>query len=74
MSSFTSSFPPSKNLENYLKSFIHSKIDLDGPNGYIDTIIRYSFVALTKVCKIGPRGRTLSKSEFEHVLVTQIIN
>jgi hypothetical protein len=61
-------FPPSKNFENYLKCFIQQNFDLDGNGGFLDIVIRHSLLTLSRTCKTGPKGRTLSKPEFEQVL------
>lgn len=67
-------FPPSKNLDNYLKSFIQQNFDLDGNGGFLDIVIRHTYCTLSRTCKSGPRGRTLSKLEFEQVLQSPFKN
>ncbi|KAJ2999522.1 hypothetical protein HDV02_002669 [Globomyces sp. JEL0801] len=68
MSVLTSTFPPSTNLEHYLKNFIEQNFGMDGEQSKLDIIIRYSYNILCKTCKTGPRGRTMSKAELEHCL------
>jgi hypothetical protein len=53
----------------YLKTFIHDNYDLEGPGSTLDTIIRYAATQLARVCKSGPRGRTMSKAELDQSLV-----
>ncbi|KAI8914434.1 Rho GTPase activation protein [Gorgonomyces haynaldii] len=68
MSVLTVTFPPSKNLENYLKNFIEERFDLGGHESKLDTIIRYSLSSLIKTCKTGPRGRTMTIQELDQTL------
>lgn len=69
MSVLVSAFPPSKNLEMYLKSFISQNFDLEGSGSFLDTVVRYAASQLARVCKSGPRGRTMSKAELDQALV-----
>lgn len=62
-------FPPSKNLENYLKNFILQSFNYDGSGSSTDIVIRYAFSSLNRTCKTGPRGRTMTLTELEHALV-----
>jgi hypothetical protein len=71
MSVLVGTFPPSKNLENYLKNFLHENFDLGGAGSELDTIVRFSFNTLLRTCKTGPRGRTLTQAELEQSLVEQ---
>ncbi|KAJ3321192.1 hypothetical protein HDV06_004535 [Boothiomyces sp. JEL0866] len=68
MNVLTSTFPPSKNLENYLKQFIEDNFNLDSEGGFLDTVIRSASSSLARTCKTGPRGRTMTHAELEQVL------
>ncbi|KAJ3272761.1 hypothetical protein HDV01_005289 [Terramyces sp. JEL0728] len=68
MNVLTSTFPPSKNLENYLKQFIEDNFNLDSEGGFLDTVIRSASNSLARTCKTGPRGRTMTHAELEQVL------
>ncbi|KAJ3256257.1 hypothetical protein HK103_005620 [Boothiomyces macroporosus] len=68
MNVLTSTFPPSKNLENYLKQFIEDNFNLDSEGGFLDTVIRSAAASLARTCKTGPRGRTMTHAELEQVL------
>jgi hypothetical protein len=69
MGVLAATFPPSKNLENYLKNFIIEHFNLEGQGSPLDVIIRHTSSSLTRTCKKGPRGRTMSKAELDQVLV-----
>jgi hypothetical protein len=69
MSVLVGTFPPSKNLENYLKSFLRENFNLGGAESELDTIIRFAFTTLQRTCKTGPRGRTLTQAELDQALV-----
>lgn len=59
-------FPPSKNFEDYLKSFINEHI-----NDSDEKVAQYAAYALKniiKICKKGPRGKTPSKQEIERAI------
>ncbi|KAL2916168.1 hypothetical protein HK105_204259 [Polyrhizophydium stewartii] len=63
-----STFPPSKNFENYLKNFIQEHFDQDGPGSKLDLIIRHAASSLARTSKTGPRGRTMTFAEINQVL------
>ncbi|EGF77726.1 hypothetical protein BATDEDRAFT_91387 [Batrachochytrium dendrobatidis JAM81] len=63
-----STFPPSKNLDNYLKNFIQQHFGIDGPGSQLDTIIRHTSGSLLRTSRIGPRGRTMTPAEINQVL------
>lgn len=65
----TATFPPSKDLENYLKSFIEANYDQGGHDSKMDIAIRYSFISLQKICRVGPRGRVHTMVELEQAIV-----
>ena len=69
MGVLVATFPPSKNLENYLKNFVIEHFNLEGQGSQLDIIIRHSSSTLARTCKTGPRGRTMSKAELDQVLV-----
>lgn len=69
MGILVSTFPPSKNLENYLKNFLQANFNTEGSGSFLDTVIRYGYATLTRVCRTGPRGRTMTKAELEQALV-----
>ena len=63
-------FPPSKNLELYLKNFVqeaHNHTESD-----ITIIAKHSSKSLTRLCKVGPKGRTLTIPEIERAWVCSI--
>ena len=88
MSILTISFPPSKNLEEYLKSFIDTKINSEysqyslvapldlqqekkpekATAVQINLIVLNCKKRLSKICKNGPKGRSLTAKEVEHEL------
>jgi hypothetical protein len=69
MSVLVGTFPPSKNLENYLKNFILEHFNLAGTDSDLDTIVRFAFNTLQRTCKTGPRGRSLTQAELDQALV-----
>ena len=73
MDILTVTFPPSKNLENYLKNFILQHFDIEGASEKLETVIKHSSASLLKICKTGPRGRTMNVAELQHTIVS-IVN
>ena len=69
MDILTCTFPPSKNLENYLKTFIEEQFDQGGHDSPLDITIRHALSSVGKTCKMGPRGRTHTAAELEEALV-----
>eukprot|EP00842_Homolaphlyctis_polyrhiza_P001057 jgi/Hompol1/1952/HPOL_005807-RA len=63
-----STFPPSKNLENYLKSFLQQNFNAGGQGSELDMIVRHASASLIRIGKIGPRGRTMTPAEIDQVL------
>lgn len=72
MALLTVTFPPSKNLEYYLRHFLEEHFDTDGHDSKTDVVIRYAHSSLSKTCKIGPRGRVHTLAELEQALVKYI--
>ncbi|KAI6044668.1 hypothetical protein EDC04DRAFT_2889756 [Pisolithus marmoratus] len=56
-------FPPSKNFETYLRSFIHQHTSHS--EGRIDVIAKYCLGRLAVISKRGPRGKPPSAAEIE---------
>ncbi len=56
-------FPPSKNFEAYLRSFIAER--LGQTQGRIDIMAKYCLSRLTTISQKGPRGRTPTAQEIE---------
>ncbi|KZT18067.1 RhoGAP-domain-containing protein [Neolentinus lepideus HHB14362 ss-1] len=56
-------FPPSKNFETYLQSFIHQCTTQ--AEGRVDVMAKYCLRRLAYVSKKGPRGKPPSTSEIE---------
>ena len=69
MDILTTTFPPSKNLENYLKNFILQHLNIEDASEKLKITIKHSSVGLLKVCKAGPRGRTMNIAELQHTIV-----
>ena len=57
-------FPPSKNLEAYLRSFIRDR--LTHTEGRIDIMAKYCVHRLVAICKKGPRGKPPTSQEIEN--------
>lgn len=59
-------FPPSKNLEAYVGSFIQERIttNRDDP-GRIDIMAKYCLGRLAAIAKRGPRGKAPTYAEIE---------
>ncbi|KAJ3347787.1 hypothetical protein HDU91_006703, partial [Kappamyces sp. JEL0680] len=68
MGVLVATFPPSKNLENYLKNFVQQHFGLEGAGSALDTIIRHAYSVLVRTCKTGPRGRTMTRAELDQVV------
>ncbi|KAK2467846.1 hypothetical protein APHAL10511_000141 [Amanita phalloides] len=56
-------FPPSKNFETHLRSFIQSHTNQQ--EGRVDIMAKYCLRRLTSICRKGPRGKAPSLSEIE---------
>ncbi|KAF8629128.1 hypothetical protein AX17_005714 [Amanita inopinata Kibby_2008] len=56
-------FPPSKNFEAHLKSFIHSHTSQQ--EGRVDIMAKYCARRLAAICRKGPRGKAPTVSEIE---------
>lgn len=69
MGVLVATFPPSKNLENYLKTFLKDNFNTGGEGSFLDTVIRFAFGSLTKTSKSGPRGRSMTRAELDQALV-----
>jgi hypothetical protein len=69
MAVMTSTFPPSKNLENYLKNFIYENQQGFPKDSKLCTIGKYAMSSLNKTCKAGPRGRSYTPIELDQALV-----
>lgn len=57
------SFPPSKNFETYLRSFVHQHVSQS--EGRVDVIAKYCLRRLAVISKRGPRGKPPSVAEIE---------
>jgi hypothetical protein len=55
--------PPSKDFESYYKQFVESFIE--HADDEIQTMAKYCIKCITKICKVGPQGRTLTTPEIE---------
>jgi len=62
------SFPPSKDFETYLQSFIQQHTNQQ--EGRIDIIAKYCLRRLAMITKKGPRGKPPSVSEIETASVS----
>ncbi|TFY56119.1 hypothetical protein EVG20_g9052 [Dentipellis fragilis] len=56
-------FPPSKNFEPYLQSFLHQRTGQT--EGRVDIMAKYCLKRLTIIAKKGPRGKPPTVSEIE---------
>lgn len=61
-------FPPSKNLEEYLRGFIH--VQTVHTQGRIDVMAKYSLHRLRIIAEKGPRGKPPSCQEIESASVS----
>ncbi|KAJ3219354.1 hypothetical protein HDU67_001573 [Dinochytrium kinnereticum] len=68
----TIAFPPSKNFEDYMRSFTHQHFDTSpssprlSPEGEkIALLARHCDKKLMRICKAGPRGKTPTLHEIE---------
>lgn len=68
MGVLVATFPPSKNLENYLKTFLMDNFNSGGEGSSMDIVIRFAFGSLNRTCKTGPRGRSLTRAELDQAL------
>ncbi|KAJ3038608.1 hypothetical protein HDV00_000452 [Rhizophlyctis rosea] len=59
----TIAFPPSKNFEDYLKTFVQQH--MGDTENQVDVLAKHCMKKLTRICKTGPRGKTPSVSEIE---------
>lgn len=59
--------PPSKNFESYYKQFIESFGQHSDEE--IQIMVKYCTKCITKICKVGPQGRTLTIPEIEFAWV-----
>ncbi|KAI9092913.1 hypothetical protein DFS34DRAFT_281217 [Phlyctochytrium arcticum] len=59
----TIAFPPSKNFEEYLKTFVQQHQSTT--TGKVSQVIRHCMKKLTRVCKTGPRGKVPSVLEIQ---------
>lgn len=68
-------FPPSKNLEAYVGSFIQERIttNRDDP-GRIDIMAKYCLGRLAAIAKRGPRGKAPTYAEIETASVNHSCN
>lgn len=73
LSVVTGTFPPSKDLENFLKTFLEEHFGEGGAESKADIIIRFAYSSLIKTCRIGPRGRIHTHVELEQALVILFI-
>lgn len=62
----TMAFPPSKNLEVYLKDFILQHFTVT--DNRVDLMARHAYKKLVTLCKRGPRGKVPSLKEIERAL------
>ncbi|KAJ1551379.1 hypothetical protein HK096_000378 [Nowakowskiella sp. JEL0078] len=56
-------FPPSKNFEDYIKSFIMKSFDIH--ENHANVFSRHIHKKLIRICKTGPRGKTITFQEIE---------
>jgi hypothetical protein len=71
-------FPPSKNLEDYMKSFIRQRFDSKEPlvaesipqetHNPLNVLARHLDKKMEKICYVGPRGKPLSDAEIERAM------
>ncbi|KAI8814450.1 Rho GTPase activation protein [Cladochytrium replicatum] len=59
----TIAFPPSKNFEEYLKSFVQQHFGVR--ENRVDILSKHAHKKLLRICKVGPRGKTISLQEIE---------
>jgi len=64
---FLVTFPPSKDFEAYLRSFMTQRTTHS--EGRVDVIAKYCLRRLTLISKKGPRGKALTPAEIETALV-----
>lgn len=56
-------FPPSKNFEAYLRTFIHQRTSQS--EGRVDVMAKYCLRRLVHISKKGPRGKAPTPLEIE---------
>ncbi|KAJ3054221.1 hypothetical protein HK097_002390 [Rhizophlyctis rosea] len=56
-------FPPSKNFEDYLKSFVQQH--MNEHENQVDVLAKHCMKKLLRICKTGPRGKTPTAQEIE---------
>jgi hypothetical protein len=61
-------FPPSKNFEAYLRSFMQDS--LKDTEGRVDVMAKYCLHRLTAIAKKGPRGKPPTCQEIESASVS----
>ena len=76
--SLSISFPPSKNLENYIKSFIRQNFNSTFPLSSstfskdvvnpLNIMARFLYKKMDKICKFGPRGKPMTIAEIERIM------
>ncbi|TPX41027.1 hypothetical protein SeMB42_g05768 [Synchytrium endobioticum] len=59
----TIAFPPSKNFEDYMRSFIETSFNSNIDR--VDTLARHCYKKYLRICKTGPRGKTPTITEIE---------
>lgn len=62
MAVFAAAFPPSRNFEDYLKNFI-STSSITSDDERISTLMRHCYHKLERICKTGPKGKSLTSAE-----------
>lgn len=70
MSSVTIAFPPSKNFEAYLQSFMRECIDAADEKA--STFAQHCLGKLDRICKKGPRGKVLTVAEIDRAKVCRL--
>ncbi|ORX62916.1 hypothetical protein DM01DRAFT_1331024 [Hesseltinella vesiculosa] len=61
-------FPPSKNLENYLTNFVREQRD-ESSNPDVQTMSAHVLSKLTRICKRGAKGKVLTPAEIQRAKV-----
>lgn len=63
-------FPPSKNFETYLRSFMENRTIQT--EGRVDVMAKYCLQRLTVISRKGPRGKPPAIAEIETAGVSQL--
>jgi hypothetical protein len=63
-------FPPSKNFETYLQSFMKQRVSQS--EGRVDVMAKYCLRRLAFISKKGPRGKPPSAWEIEMAAVSTV--